>query len=226
MTSKPAWFEKHATPIRRSAWAGPAPLGLYVVPSGDPAHDSETARPGGGAEAPAAVLVPGEALDASEQMLAVRTAELAGAHAELLALRQEIVTAHAATTDAQDALLRFTEKTLEDAESELVKLAVAIAERVVGRELATAPDLIVGWAREALATSSLGEGLVVAVSSDVASALEPLQWKDLAPRLVTDAALPPSTCELRDGQTTVIVGGGDRLDLVTEQLARIPARAA
>jgi len=222
MTSTPTWFEKRALQVRPAEWAGPAPADAHPAEAADAAALAIAER----AAADAAALVPAEALEASEQTLAVRTAELTQAEAELAASREEIATAHAAAADAQQALARVIEKTLEDAEAELVKLAIAIAERVVGRELGTSPELIVDWAREALAASTLGEGLVVAVSSDVAVAVDSSHWEDLAPRVVTDASLPPSTCELRDGATTVTASGGDRLDLVAELVAAIPARAA
>lgn len=218
--SKATWFQKHELQVRKAAWAVAAPAddeqaavadGAPAIPERGP---SETA------------LVPAAALEASELALAIRAVELTRAEAELAAARDELAIAHAAVAEAQQARARAAEQTLEDAETELVKLALAIAERVVGRELATSPELIARWAREALAVSTFGEELVVAVSADVANAVEASHWEDLAPMLTTDASLPLSTCELRDGKTTITVGSSDRLDLVAEQLAALPARAA
>jgi flagellar assembly protein FliH len=221
MTTKTTWFDKHTVHVRRIAWSGQA---ASATP--EEAHVEADVPESAEREAPEAALVPAEALEASEQVVAVKTAEVGVLTATVAALRGELDAAHAMASEARQALAEVTERTLEDAESELVKLALAIAERIVGRELATSPELIIGWAREALAASTLGEGLVVAVSADVASAVDPEHWEELAPRLIADASLPPSTCELRDGTTTVVVGGGDRLDLAAAQLAAVPARAA
>jgi flagellar biosynthesis/type III secretory pathway protein FliH len=185
------------------------------------ANDDEVA-----ALPPVAVSVPVAALEAAEAALAVRTRELASAETALGALREELSAARAAAVDAQQALAHVTERLVAGAEGELVKLALGIAERVVARELATSPALVVGWAREAIAASSLGEGLVVAVSSDLAASVDALEWGDLERLVTTDPALAPATAEIRDGKSVVTVGGGERLDLVAEQLAAVPARAA
>lgn len=219
--SKATWFQRHALPIRKTAWAVAAPADDAAEVMADA---GEPAIPEHGAVAASLVLV--AALEASEQALVVKTAELARAEADLAAARDEIATALVAVAEAQQARARAAEQTLEDAETELVKLALGIAERVVGSELSSSPALIARWAREALAASTFGEELVVAVSADVAIAVESSEWEDLAPRLTTDASLPLSTCELRDGKTTVTVGSAERLELVAEQLAALPARAA
>ncbi len=219
MSTKATWLDKHILAVRRTEWSGgPAP----TVQTELEAEVPESAE----RQAPVAALVPAEALEASEKTVAIKTAEISALSAEMAVLRGDLEVAKAAATEARQELVAVTEQTLGTAEIELVKLALAIAERIVGRELATSPELVVAWAREALAASTLGESLVVAVSADVASAVDPEHWEELAPRLVADASLPPLTCELRDGKSTVVVGGGDRLDLIAEQLASVPARAA
>jgi len=230
MTAKATWLEKRALHVRRIEWARAVPCEDAAAMNAAEGGVDAAAPPDDERGAPVAERVtttPGsaEALEASERALASRTAELELAEAQLLTLRGQMVAIRAAATDARQALANQTERTLADAESELVKLALAIAERVVGRELATSPELIVGWARAALSASSLGEGVAVAVSSDVAATVDASGWEDLAPRLITDTSLPPSTCELRNGKTTITVGGGDRLALVAEQLAAIPRAA-
>ena len=53
----------------------------------------------------------------------------------------------------------------------MIELAVAIAERVVGKELTTSPSIVVDWAREGLATLGGDRVASLSVSPDVARAL-------------------------------------------------------
>ena len=109
---------------------------------------------------------------------------------------------------------------LEDCEPEIVRLALTVATRVVGRELAADPSLVVGWIREGLTALPGREAPVVAVAPDIAAAL-PLEsaLADLgAPNVVVDASLRPGSCELREASSLVAVGAEERLAAVADAL--------
>ncbi|MCW5832772.1 MAG: hypothetical protein KIS78_10215 [Labilithrix sp.] len=63
---------------------------------------------------------------------------------EVLALREEV-----ARLAVELASVRA--RVLEESEPEVVRLAVTVAARVVGRELATEPSLVTGWIQDGLA---------------------------------------------------------------------------
>jgi hypothetical protein len=137
-------------------------------------------------------------------------------------LREENAALAARLDEATRALESLRAQALRDGESELVRLALAVAERVVGRELTTDPALVAGWAREALEALLTREGLVVTVSPDVAAAVAPAAWERAlaAPyTLVVDAALPPHACSARAGAATVDAGLGARLAAMRDALA-------
>src|SRR4051812_20054863 len=120
------WFQKRALPVRRTEWSQAAKVAEQVASQ----DDGEAEEPVSGT----AAVVPVAALEASEQALALKIAELARAEGRLTTLRDEMLMAQAAATDAREALAVLASKTLAAAETELVKLALAIAERVVARE--------------------------------------------------------------------------------------------
>lgn len=138
-------------------------------------------------------------------------AEAARHRAELEVSRRAFA-AQAETFEAAKAELLAT------AEDELVKLAMAVATRVVLREVTADPTLVVAWAEEALAASGFGSGVVVAVASDVFAAIEAAAWGALGDRVVTDVALGRGVCELRDGARSVEVSALARIELVEDTL--------
>ena len=138
------------------------------------------------------------------------------------ALREENAALAARLDEAARALGPLRAQALREAEPELVRLALAVAERVVGRELTTDPALVVGWAREAVEALLTREGLVVTVSPDVAAAAPPEAWaRALATphTLAVDAALPPHACSARAGAATVDAGLSARLSAMRDALA-------
>jgi flagellar biosynthesis/type III secretory pathway protein FliH len=113
---------------------------------------------------------------------------------------------------------------LEASEGELVKLALAIAERVIGLELTTNPEQLVSWAKEAIATLPAREQLVVALSSDLADVLPKSAWVNVTNdrhTLEVDHRLPPGTCEVRTSATSVEVSAAARLEAVSETIGAI-----
>jgi len=91
------------------------------------------------------------------------------------------------------------------AEPEVVRLAIRVAERVVGAELTTRPELVAEWVREGLAALPRKQPVVVAVASDLGEVLAEI------PGLVVDDTLAPGTCELREGARIVPIAAAARL---------------
>lgn len=131
---------------------------------------------------------------------------------EVLALREEV-----ARLAVELASVRA--RVLEESEPEVVRLAVTVAARVVGRELATEPSLVTGWIQDGLAALP-GKEALVAVAPDVAAAVAPdaLAAAASGARVVVDAGLRPGTCELREGATVVPIGAGERIAAISDAL--------
>jgi flagellar biosynthesis/type III secretory pathway protein FliH len=132
----------------------------------------------------------------------------------------EIERLHAALIEAIAVGLRARREALAAAERDLVHLALAIAGKVVGREIAADPAVLAGWAREGIAALGEQDRLTVAISPDLAARLPPEAWAQaldgLAP--VVDRALPPGGCEVRGAYGRVDAGLGPRLASVAEAL--------
>jgi flagellar assembly protein FliH len=218
----PDWFERHDAEIRELAWLGTVAGAPHPATLGDDEPASASAPV---AEVPAALLAEREARGAAEQKLAETTASLDDARAALEALRAETESLRVELSSARTAANALATRMRDDAERELVSLAMAVAERVVGRELATTPELIVDWAREAVAGSDFGGSFVVATSTDLSAAVPDAAWGELEDALRMDPALPAGSCELRDGGRTVTVSAEERLETVGEDLANVVGSA-
>lgn len=219
----PDWFERHDAEIRELAWLGtvagaphPATLG-----SDEPEGAAEAAP-----EVLPELLAERDARIAAEAKLAEATAALEGARRELAAAHEASSAVHAELAAARRSANELATRMRDDAERELVKLAMAVAERVVGRELHVAPELIVDWAREAVLGSEIGGSFVVATSSDLSGAVPDAAWGELEDALRLDPALPAGTCEVRDGGSTVTVSAKERLETVAEELASVTGSKA
>lgn len=112
---------------------------------------------------------------------------------------------------------QFRRQVLEASERQLVELALAISERVVGRELAQDPSLVAAWAREGIQALA-GQGPIsVRVSSDVKASLD--NCGDHASISVEiDEALPPASCCLTGNLGAVDASLTARLDAVADAL--------
>jgi flagellar assembly protein FliH len=121
-----------------------------------------------------------------------------------------------------DALASVRARVVEQSEPEIVRLAMAIASRVVGRELSADPSMIAEWIGEARALLPGRSEVVVAVAPDVAAHVpaERIESRlgDGAGTIVVDPTLRPGTCELREGPSTVEVGAEARLDALADAL--------
>jgi len=215
---KVSWIERHDATIRELAWLGAVAGAPHPSTVASPEHGPEGR--GDGATAQAA---PEPAADAAwvaeaEAALATLTAERDAARADR-ARALETIAALTAELDAQKgSAARLAVTMRDDAERELVRLAVTVAERVVGREVETEPSLVAAWAREAIAGSEIGDHLEIAISADLADTLGAEDWGDLANLVATDPSLPEATAEVRDGGRAITVSASERLELVAEPL--------
>jgi len=108
-----------------------------------------------------------------------------------------------------DEIVALRMRALEESEPELVRLALEIAERIVGREIASDPAIVGAWAKEALRKLGDRHALVVAVSPDLAHAVE---------GAIVDGSLPRGSCEIRDGARTIELGQDARIQAMADVL--------
>lgn len=202
---KPSWL---APPPSRAPDSRPR---LSVVPA--PRLASVAPPPSGSAvnaAAPPLAMAPRWELDEREETIRQLSAELASLRATAAGLAATLATAQ--------------KRMLEASEGELVKLALVIAERVVGMATNADPALIAGWARDAIASLPGREIMVVAISSDLAASVPESTWavaRDGMHRLEVDKTLPPATCEIRAGLASVEVSAAARLAAVGEAIGAI-----
>jgi flagellar assembly protein FliH len=126
--------------------------------------------------------------------------------AELDALRRQL-------ESALLAMAQLRRQVLEESEGELVRLAVAVAEKVVGRELRSDKSLIADWARAAVARLGDEERVTIVVSPDVADVLS-AAWVEqvgVAIDIMVDDNLPPVSCEVRGAARRIDVRAASRL---------------
>jgi flagellar assembly protein FliH len=175
---------------------------------------------------PPAVSAELEALHAAERALAESEAALRCSRTETEEARSAVAKLQSEHAEAVETMRQVVTAMRDEAERELVKLAIAVAERVVARELTSAPELIVDWAREALIGSALGDQLELALSPALSASIGEAAWGDLAPFVSVDPALPQGTCEVRDGGRVITVDAETRLGLVSDHLATVGEREA
>lgn len=140
---------------------------------------------------------------------------------QLEALRLQNAQLETALAEAIAENTRQRKHILEASEKELVKLAVAIAEHVVGRELALDPGLPIHWAKQAIALLGADdEEIVIAVSPEVEPLISKEKWLETVPNasVVVDAALKPGHTQVRAGMSRIGAGHADRLAAVLEAL--------
>jgi len=200
----PSWIRgRRPAPVRVPSASPPPPAPVSAVP---PRPVTIAPRP--------RTSYPSDAV-ARSGFGAMPTSREVELDAEIVALRGEVAR-------LADLLASVRAQLLEDAEPEVVRLAVAVAERVVGRELAADPALVGAWAMEAIAALPDRTGLVVAVSPDVSDLLgerEGAAERTVARApIVVDPALAPGSCELRSGATTAAVDAAARLASVRDAL--------
>lgn len=117
--------------------------------------------------------------------------------------------------EAEERLASVRRSVLIECEGELVRLALAVAERIVGRELSADPSLVASWAREAIDSLEGAGTTTVAASPDVAASIPDA---DFGAPMTIDESLPPGTCEARSGHGRAKVSADARLAAVAEAL--------
>jgi hypothetical protein len=141
--------------------------------------------------------------------------------AEIEGLLQEIADLQHKLASVGGSAERMRRQLFEGCERDAVQLAVAIAERVVDRELRTDPGLIARWARQALETIADQHDLQVIVSQDVFDAVPNDMWREagghaIVPRV--DPDLPPGSCEVRGELSRIDASAAARVRAVVEAL--------
>ena len=110
---------------------------------------------------------------------------------------------------------------LEASEPGLVALAVAIAERVVGRELRADPSLAAQWAREAVATLGAHGDATILLSPDLAARIPRESWAcatEAGDPVLADEGLPPGSVRVSAGPSTIEAGPRERVASVADDL--------
>ncbi len=139
---------------------------------------------------------------------------------EIASLKEQNVALRSQLAEMAAAMARLRREVLESSEIELVRLATAIAERVVGRELALAPDLVVDWAKEAIQLLAAKDEVVIAIARDVAQQVPAEAWRglDLDSKVQMDALLAEGSVEVRTAEGAVLSGAAARLKAVSQAL--------
>jgi hypothetical protein len=138
----------------------------------------------------------------------------------LAQLAEENAALRTQITEMAAKMANLQREVLESSEEQLVKLALAIAERVVGRELATDPALPVAWARQAIDSLAAKDGVVIAVAKDVRDEVPADAWARVGVdhRVLTDSQLGPAAIEVRTPEGTLATGADARLTAVAQAL--------
>lgn len=142
---------------------------------------------------------------------------------ELEALRQQNMQLEQTLAEAISESCRMRRKILEESEGELVKLAIAIAQQIVGRELRANPELATDWAKEAIEQLASDDAVTIAISPEVEPLLTPEKWLQIVPgvTVVVDQALQPGQTQVRSLHTRIGAGRVERAAAVVEALGEL-----
>lgn len=130
------------------------------------------------------------------------------------ALTRGLEAARASVADAR-------REALESSEREIVKLALAVAERVIGRAFEHDPSVVGEWVKEGIAALSQEDSVRVAVSPRVGEILQAsscFAGLEAQPDLVVDPRFDNAHCEIRGKYGRVDAGLEARLDAVASAL--------
>jgi flagellar assembly protein FliH len=147
-------------------------------------------------------------------------AKLEHADAQLHVVADELERQREANRALIRALGKAREDLFSDGEGELLRLAVAVAGRVVGQELTTPVPIVTRWVREAIAMYGGGVGLTLVLSPDLVAAMPASKWESVAGdvAVAVDPALEGVCCELRGPDARAPLSAKHRLDAVAEAL--------
>lgn len=138
-----------------------------------------------------------------------------------LSLQAEIAGLKGALADALALAARARREVLVASVPEVVRLAQAIAETVIGDRIDRDPSVLSRLAREGIDALLAQDEIVVAVAPDLAERVTAEVWGlSLEGRatVVTDPSLPAMRCEVRTKVARVAVDPGSRLRAVLEAL--------
>ena len=143
---------------------------------------------------------------------------------EIDALRLQNAQLETALAEAIAENARMRKEILAASEKELVQLAIAIAEQVVGSELAIDPELPVQWAKNAVDQLASDDEVTIAISPEVEPLIRREKWLEFVPNaiIVVDASLKPGHTQVRAGATRLGAGSADRLHAVLEAIGESP----
>lgn len=139
---------------------------------------------------------------------------------EIDALRLQNAQLETALAEAIAENTRMRKEILAASEKELVKLAVAIAERVVDGELAIDQELPMKWAKKAIDQLATEEDITIAISPEVEPLVSREKWLEFVPNavIVVDASLKPGHTQVRAGATRLGTGAVDRMHAALEAI--------
>ncbi len=211
------WARPVVTPVRRPSWIGMArkPPSSEGQPAPGSAPASERLPPSAGQRARQSSPPASSAEASVERALASFSAAPIRTTREV-ELEGEVAMLHAEIARLARELASIPARVLEESEPELVRLAVAVAEKIVGRELVLDPHTIVSWIEEGLAALPKPDAAVIAVSPEIAAVLALDATADIG--FVVDPSLRSGSCELRQGATTVSVGPSARTGAIADAL--------
>jgi hypothetical protein len=216
MSARRAWMPEAAAVVSRPSWMAramstrppapslPPPTTVSVPPSMVP--------PSGLEAEPTELIFPMAMPPPAAVDIATSTA--------LAALSDENAGLRAQVAEMAATMAGLRRQVLEASEGELVKLAVAIAERVILRELQTDPSILVGMARDAIETLAAKDEVVIAVARDVPQRLPATAWDAVGVEYMVqvDPQLAPGGIEVRTPQGIVAATPEARLGAVAQAL--------
>lgn len=133
------------------------------------------------------------------------------------ALHAQVVSAEIRLAEVIAELARVRREVLSASEPEVVKLALSIAERVVGHAVEIEPGLVAQWAAEGVAALATKDDVEVAIGAGLAEHVFDAV-RSTGATLVVDPTLDRQGCEVRGRFARVRTSASDRFALVAESL--------
>jgi Flagellar assembly protein FliH len=211
---------RRMTPKPMPSWIAPRKISSTVIPSVRvPKADGVPETKRGRSQAP----TPAEADLAPISSHETKINVLVEDSPELEALRQQNAQLEQTLAEAISESCRMRRKILEESEGELVKLSIAIAQQIVGRELRARPELATDWAKEAIEQLASDDAVTIAISPEVEPLLSPEKWLQIVPgvTVVVDATLQPGQTQVRSLHTRIGAGRVERAAAVIEALGEL-----
>ncbi len=210
-----AWPPEVSVVTRRPSWMARKMSTRPPAPSVPPPASQPPAGPSSVAPPPEP-----EASAASQELPRVVPDVDLASSSVIAQLADDNAALRAQVAEMASTMARLRRQILEASEGELVKLSLSIAERVVARELAIAPDLVVAWAREAIDVLAAKDEVVIAVAKEDLADMPGDAWDaiGLPYRVEHDPQLVSGAIEVRTPQGIVAVGAEARLSAVAAAL--------